>query len=242
MPTCTAHEHRLCIFEPTRRPRYIRGARIETSHGIIMRTGKLGQAHADLLDAICFCAEKQVAMEDGRIKLLVDPARVRRVADITSGDQLKALVTELQAAVIEIKEPAHIACIGHIVDHIDTAMRSDGTPVTKHNPLTGGERVMWRVELGKAFCKLLDTDQIKRWYDPAPIARLNTGIAQAVARHVLTHTTQPPGGWHIDTLIQAVGAASDSVSLRHRRRELLSAAAALAEIGILIDSKRIQRV
>lgn len=238
-PTSTVHEHRLCIFDPTRRPRHTNRAKVETSHGVILRTGKLGQAHADVLDAICYCAEKRGETQDGRIKLLVDPAKVRKAANITGGRQLEALVVELQAAVIEIKEPVDIACIGHIVDHIDTATRSDGTPVTKPNPL-GGERKMWRVELGKAFCKLLESD-VKRWYDPTPLAQLNTGIAQAVARHVLSHSTQPPGGWHLDTLISAVGAGSDGVSIRNRRRELTSEAEALAKIGILLaENGRVQ--
>ena len=68
-------------------------------------------------------------------------------------------------------------------------------------------------------------------------------ISQAVARHVLSHRTQPVGGWHIDTLIAAVTAGTvqaGSTAIRHRRREVLSDAPALLESGILIDGGRLR--
>ncbi len=250
MPTATTSEHRLRIFSPTRRPIAVSALKIETSHGKIKVTGKLGQAHADLLDAICFCSEKKAEMEGGRIKLLVDPAAVRKVASVTSGEQFKKLVGELCAAVIEISEPRHLSCIGHLVDHIDIAQRADGTAVTKRNPLGIAkcsrfkfatyreEREMWRVELGKAFCKLLSSD-IWRGYDPAPIARLRHGISQALARHVLTHQHQPSGGWKLSTLICAVSGDIDGQAKKDRRRELRADVEALAQLGVVIDGERV---
>ncbi len=241
MPTATAAEHRLRIFAPTRRPRAVSAMKIETAHGEIKITGKLGQAHADLLDAICYCAEKKVDMEDGRIKLLVDPAAIRRTAGISSGEQFSKLVDELCAAVIEIRKPSPLACIGHLVDHIDTARRADGSAVTRRNPLTGGERDLWRVELGKAFCKLLGND-IWRGYDPTPIARLRHGISQAIARHVATHMHQPKGGWKLDTLIAAVAGEQGEQAMRDRRREVRAEAAELAALNLLVDGDRVHRV
>ncbi len=240
MPTATAAEHRLRIFSATRRPRAVSAQIVETAHGTIKITGKLGQAHADLLDAICFCAEKKALTQDGRIKLLVDPAKVRRVAGVTSGEQFAKLVDELVAGVIEIKHPVAFACIGHLVDHIDTARRADGAAVTRRNPL-GGERKLWRVELGKALCKLLAND-VWRGYDPAPIARLRHGVSQAMARHLLTHQYQPRGGWKLDTLIAAVGGDLCEQDLRNRRREVRADTGQLLGIGIHVDGDRVQRV
>lgn len=239
-PTATAHEHRLRIFQATRRPKLSTSKTIRTAHGQIKITGKLGQAHADILDAICFCAEKRGETEDGRIKLLVDPAKVRRAANIASGQGFESLIDGLLAAVVEIKEPARLSCIGHLVDHIDTATRSDGSEITRHNPLTGGERPLWRVELGKAFCKLIAADVV-RTYDPAPVARLASGVAQAVARFTLSHQHQPVGGWRLDTLLDAVaGEDLDDVSRRHRRRELRRDGDGLRKIGIILDGDRIK--
>ena len=243
MPTATANEHRLRIFAPTRRPNAVSEKRIKTTHGEIKITGKLGQAHADLLDAICYCAEKKVCMEDGRIKLLVDPAAVRRKANITGGGQFEKMRQELRGATLQILAPAHLVCEGGLIDYIEPARRSDGSPITRHNPLTGEARPLWRVELGKAFCKLLGNDAFQT-YDPAPIAKLQHGISRAIARHVLTHARQPLGGWKLDTLIKAV-AGNDLClqAMRDRRREVRADAADMAaNIGILVERDRVHSV
>jgi hypothetical protein len=241
MPTATAREHRLRLFQATRRPKQQRDAEIKTQWGRIVLTGRLGQGHADVLDAICFHAERRAELEDGRIKLLVDPAKVRRACGV-GGEQLKKMARELREATIEIREPREIACIGGLVDHIDTAVRSDGTPVTKFDPLTGGERELWRVELGKALCKLVKKD-VWVGYDPAGVSSLKHGISQAVARHILTHENQPRGGWHEDTLIRAVcGEEIAGQMLWDKRRELRADAGRLAGLGVLLKDGRVRRM
>jgi hypothetical protein len=214
---------------------------VRTSWGLIRVAGKLGQAHADVLDAMLYCSERRAELEDGRIKILVDPARVRRVAGVGSGEQFRRLLDELMSAVIEIKEPAKLRCLGHLIDHIDKAQKADGTPLTRYNPLDQGERPLWRVELGKALCKLLERD-IWRGYDPAPIARMRHGISQAVTRHVLSHSQDPRGGWTLDGLIRAVVGEINGGALRHRRRELAKDAENLAVLGLRIKDNRLRRV
>jgi hypothetical protein len=239
-PTATAHAIRLRLFQPTRRPGQVKGETVETPWGKVKLWGRLGQQHADVLEAICYEREKKADLEDGRIKLLVDPARVRRRAQITSGTQFQSILKELEQAVIEIVEPARIACSGHLIDHIDFATRSDGTHITRPNPLTGGERNLWRVELGKALCTLVAGD-IWVGYDPAPIAKIDHGIAQAIARHVLSHKTAPRGGWMLDKLITTVAGPLDDQAMRNRRREIREEAARLAEAGIILECDRIRR-
>lgn len=243
LPTSTTHAIRLCLFQATRRPQVLKREAISTPWGKIKISGKLGQQHADVLEAICYERERKTEMEDGRIKLLVDPACVRRRSNQVSGSSFDHVLTELQQAVIEIIEPTNLACSGHLIDHIDKAIRADGTYIVRPNPL-GGQRHLWRVELGKAFCKLVAGD-IWLGYDPAELARLDHGISQAVARHVLSHKNQPVGGWHIDTLIKAVTAGSvraGSTAIRDRRRELHRDAPALLDSGILIESDRLLKV
>lgn len=242
MPTNTVHAVRLCLFQPTRRPIQLIKHQIETAWGRVKITGRLGQQHADVFEAICYERQARGEMEDGRIKLLVDPAAVRRRAGITSGEQFESIITELQAAVIEIIEPTKFACSGRIVDHIDKARRANGSYVTKNNPL-GGERYLWRVELGKAFCKLVAGD-IWVGYDPAPMAAIGCGIAQAVARHVMTHKNEPCGGWTLDSLIKAVqpGSQLTNAQLRDKRRELRSSAVALRDAGIEIHDDRVHNM
>jgi hypothetical protein len=239
-PTTTTHTIRLCLFQATRRPKRLNKHEIATPWGRVRVSGRLGQQHADVFEAICYEREKKAVMEDGRIKLLVDPYRVMKRARVRSWEQFNDIVHELREATIEIMEPVHLACVGGLIDHADKAMKADGTPITRHNPLTGGERYMWRVEIGKAFCKLVAGD-VWVGYDPAAIAALDHGISQAVARHVLSHQTQPVGGWRLDTLIEAVSGPLDSVAMRHRRRELREDAEALRGVGIVIDGERVCR-
>ena len=240
-PTTTTHAVRLCLFQPTRRPKMLRGEVTATPWGVIKRWGRLGQQHADVLEAICYEREARGDLEDGRVKLLVDPAKVRRRSRQTSGQRFAEVLKELEQAVIEIVEPRDIACSGHLIDHIDQAMRSDGTAITRFNPLTGKERAMWRVELGKAFCTLLSRD-VWIGYDPEPIARLQRGISQAIARHVLSHKRAPAGGWTLDGLIRAVSGELSEQQLRDRRREIRAEAEALTTAGLVLVGDRVRRV
>lgn len=118
-PTTTAHTVRLCLFQPTRRPRQMRDETVRKPWGTVKVWGRLGQQHADVLEAICYEREKKADMEDGSNKLLVDPALVRRRAGQTSGEGFAEVLKELEAAVIEIIEPEHLACSEHLIDHID---------------------------------------------------------------------------------------------------------------------------
>ena len=239
LPTATAREHRLRLFQPTRRPRSLRDHEIVTPWGRIILTGRLGQGHADLLDAICYHAERRVDLEDGRIKLLVDPAKVRRTCRL-GGEQLEKLARELRETTIQIKEPKELACIGGLVDHIDIAVKADGTPLTRANPL-GGERELWRVELGKALCRLVHKD-VWIGYRPAALAGLRHGISQAVARHALTHKRQPVGGWSVDGLIRAVAGPLSGQVLWDKRRELRADSNGLSGLGLVIDTDKIRRM
>lgn len=59
-----------------------------------------------------------------------------------------------------------------------------------------------------------------------------------------SHKHDPAGGWHLGTLIRAVGGeAVSSMMLRNYRRRLKDDAAGLIEIGIEIDATdRVKRV
>lgn len=242
-----AHEARLNIFDPTRRPvpdKKIK--KIETSWGKIERLAPFGagQGHADLLDAILFCSEKKVFESNGRrLKLLVDPARVRKVANITSGQQFKDIAFEIQSIVIGIAEPKEYWSIGHLIDNIAPAKKKDGTLLKRENPLKpGDERGLWRVDVGQTLLTLMGED-ILRTYDPRPISRLDFGISQAVARLLLSHDGEEPnGGWTIDGLIQSVAGKLDQASMRNRRREIRIDGEKLLEIGFRVENDRVHKV
>lgn len=241
MPTSTVYQNRLQIYQASRRPIQIDKTFL-TAHGTVRIIGKIGQGHADVLEAIMFSAEKKGEL-DGRIKLLVDPAKIRKICGI-GGEQLKKLIIDLEQVVVEIKKPESLHIeegFGHLIDHVGTATRNDGTVITKFNPLGKCDRKMWRVELGKILCQLIKAD-IWLTYNPAPIASLQSGISQAIARHVLSHRAAPQGGWRINTLITSVaGIELTAKQMRDKRRELRADTAGLAELDIILNGDRVYR-
>ncbi|WP_244945888.1 ABC transporter ATPase [Bisbaumannia pacifica] len=216
---------------------------METDFGRCRVTGRLGQRHADIVESLLYVAERRREISDGGVELLVDPAKLRRTLSDRqySHDRIKKLLRDLRAATVEIVTPeleqSGDSIIGGLIDHIIPSS------MTRRDPLTGGERHLWRVRLGIALVMLMERD-LSLYYSPAPIARLQYGISQAVARHVLTHKNNPVGGWYLDTLIRAVcGIAVSSMKVRNYRRRVKEDAGGLTEIGIEIDAtSRVRRV
>ena len=243
VPTSTALQGRVMIYQPSQRPQERKGQWMDTVFGRCRVTGRLGQRHADIVESMLYVAERRRDVSDGGIELLVDPARLRRTLSDHqySHDHILKLLTDLRAATVEIVTPEleqrGDRIIGGLIDHVSPS------PMTRRDPLSGGERNLWRVRLGVALVMLLERD-LSLYYPPGPIARLQHGISQAVARHVLTHKHNPAGGWHLDKLIRAVcDKDTDGVKLRNLRRRLKDDADRLLEIGIEIDAAyRLKRV
>lgn len=242
-PTSTALQARVLLYQPTQRPRERQGDWIETKHGRCRVIGRLGQRHADVIEAIMYVAEREREVSDGGIELLVDPAKVRRtLSDHNySLSRIQALLRDLRSATVEIITPeledTGERIIGGLIDHVVPSHK------TRHNPLTGGQRNLWRVRLGIALVMLLEHD-LRLYYSPSPIARLRHGVSQAVARHVLTHKHDPNGGWHTDTLLRAVyGQNVTSMELRNGRRRLKDDIEGLRAVGIELceAAKRMRR-
>lgn len=235
LPTSTIHAIRLCLFQATRRPEKIEKI-IETAFGKVRIKGRIGQAHLDVFEAICFSREKKKDV-DGRIHILVDPWIVRKRSRQFSGSTMQNILDDLMQAIIEIIEPDYLACVGHLIDHIDKAKRSDDSIIRRDGKF--GDRALWTVKLGEAFCKLVMRDIWVGW-DPARIASLDNGISQAVARHVLSHKNAPAGGWKIETLIKAVaGDVADATRWKHTER-LKQDAEKMAKIGVILEGGRVK--
>jgi hypothetical protein len=229
LPSTTVSQSRVCLFQPTQRPVYRRGEWIETSWGRCRVTGRLGQRHADVFEAIFFYCEKSRLLADGRIELLVDPSIIRNsLSDRRySGGGLHTLLTELSAAAVEIDTGGDWPAVGHLVDtHHRSATQK------KIDPLTGEDRHLIVVKIGDAAMTLLNHD-VPKWRDPAPLARLGNGISQAVARFLLSHQNTGQH-WKMDTVLSAVGVGFGQ-SRWDRQRELLNSRDSLASVGIFVD-------
>lgn len=239
-PTSTVLQARVALFQPSQRPRPLKDQVIKTKYGECTVKGRLGQRHADLLEAMLFCAEKRREINDGGIELLVDPAQVRKVLSDSrySYEQIEKLIVELRTATITIKvDHFDFPIIGGLIDHVVPSQ------MVRYDPITKGDRNLWRVRLGIALVTLLEND-LSLYYKPAPLARLQHGVSQAVARHVLTHKHAPTGGWHLDTLIKAVyGDDPSSKQMRNARARIKEDKEGLSSLGINIDEKnRIERL
>ena len=243
VPTSTTLQGRVMIYQPSQRPQERKGQWMDTGFGRCRVTGRLGQRHADIVESMLYVAERRRDISDGGIELLVDPARLRRTLSDHqySHDRILKLLTDLRAATVEIVTPElelrGDRIIGGLIDHVIPS------PMTRRDPLSGGERNLWRVRLGVALVMLLERD-LSLYYPPGPIARLQHGISQAVARHVLTHKHDPAGGWHLDTLIRAVcGERISSKEMINGRYRLKRDAADLRKMGIDIDAEnRVSRL
>lgn len=237
-PTSTVMQSRVALFQPSQRPVMREGEWMVTSFGRCRVVGRLGQRHADVLESIMYCAERRRNLPDGGVELLVDPASVRRkISDgHYSHEQIGKLLIELRAAVVTIESPRFdLLVIGGLIDHVVQSTK------TRHDPLTGGQRHLSRVRLGYALVLLLEHD-LKLYYDPGPIARMVHGVSQAVARHLLSHKTEPPGGWFVDTVIRAVlGQGAKGKAMRDARHRLKEDLLSLRALGLVVHGDRVRK-
>lgn len=236
LPTSTVHQARLQLYQPTRRPQLCE--RIVTGPwGKATVRGKIGQVHADIIEAMCRHAEDhRVVPGTGHLQILVDPYKVRVSVGggkAYSSDTLWKMMRELRETSVTLEVPAQkLKVLGGILDRVEEA------GMQRFNPLTKEKRAMWRVTFDPAFAIML-RDDLKLHYDPAPLAKIDSGVVQAIARHVLTHRSSPKGGWLLDTLIELVGAGGESSVMRNRRREVRAGAAQLQALGICLQGDRV---
>lgn len=238
IPTSTAHQARLQLYQPTRRPTWQERI-ITTPWGFAKVRGKLGQVHADIVEAICRHAEDHRTVEaTGHLQMLVDPYRVRVSVGggkAYSNDTLWKMLTELREASITLEVPSKgIKVLGGMLDRVEES------PATRINKLNGKPRQLWRVTFDPAFAAMLRQD-LNLYYDPAPLAKIETGVAQAIARHILTHRDQPEGGWLVDSMINLVGAGGSSETMRNRRRDVQKCVKTLKAVGIELSDGRLSR-
>ncbi|PZP62253.1 MAG: ABC transporter ATPase [Azospira oryzae] len=227
---------RTAIFSPSQRPGKSGWSEwIETPYGKVRKSGRLGQRHQDLLEAMLYHNLARARTKDKRVHLLVDPHDIRMaLGSHYSHEQIQVLIKELTEAVVEVKA-GEFHAMGHLVD---TVVWSD-----KHllaNPIARERgRKLWRVTLG-AVGSALVTDDILLTRDPAPIAALDHGIAQAVARWCLSHKDQPKGGWRIDCVLNAL-CVPHGKPARDARYRLRASAEGLARLGLTIENDRITK-
>lgn len=242
LPTTTVSLSRLQIFQPTRRPIMFIEKEIETSWGRAVVTGKLGQSHADVLEAVLYTAKEHGICDDGRYKVLVDPYQVKIHAALGSTTRMNDLLNDLMMAEIELDFPIskgkNCKSIGSLIEKIQDAETAIGEKLTKLNPLNGNVRSLLKIELGKVLTDIINSD-VPKTRDPIQIAKLDKGICQALIRFIESQLNVPSGGWILNNLIKVVAGEISSQQMRDRKREIISRADVLKTFGITIAADRV---
>jgi len=201
-----------------------------------MIDGRLGQAHADLLECVMFFCEKS-KIKEGRLWIVIDPHKIRRGMgngrSKYSASSINNFELDLLRVVISIETPKH-KISGHIVDKI---VESEVCRNDRRAWADDEKRALQRWIFSEEWTALVQSD-IPRYYDPRPLCRIEYGSVAAIARHVLTHNykNQPNGGWKLAGLLKAAGVNRRADKVRH---ELMCSSDLLKELGIRLDDDRI---
>jgi hypothetical protein len=247
LPTSTAHQHRLGPFQPTRRPSE-QDLNVETKWGSARVEGRLGQAHVDVLETILYFAEGSQQRSNGSLDVLVDPHVLRstvgghcmegghgpRSDKRASAPQLQKLLKELMKALITLKftiQGEQVTIIGHIIDEVRLSSQRTSNRAANFGRGAQATRSLLCVTFSPSWMKLLAED-IPVWHDPRPVIALRHGITQAVARHVLSHSRRPTGGWKLDALIEAIAGPSSPAQMKNYRRLIRADAEGLRAMGL----------
>lgn len=229
-----AHASRIPIFAPTRRPTARKEFKVETPWGAATITGRLGQQHRDWLDAARLVAERQESTADGRLHLLIDPAKLRVALGGMSYRQVDEIRRDLQTALIEMHiKSSDVTISGALLAEVVNSPAA-GVPATRPGAKAEGRRY-WRVSFGLAWSKLIENDLVT-FIPLAQIVGMRYGISQAVARYCLTHKAvcEPLAG-----IAKRLGATRELCKIR---AELLAESAKLADVGVGFDGDRVTKL
>ncbi len=227
---------RIPIFAPTRRPKVVNKWRVETPWGHAVITGKLGQQHRDLIDAVM---TKGVKVDeqwtiDGRLNVKIDPNKLRSAMGGagTNNANIEAWIDDLRVARVDVYDNDKCEKItGGIVS--DYSVSTDPTLLRPRPGARGEGRRYMRLTFSPGWSKLIETERMMR-YPLAQVVKLKSGFAQAVARFCLSHR-------HVDdTILGLTNKVAAGGLLRHRRADLESDKDALNDLGITVDGNRIK--
>ena len=236
----TALQSRIRMFQATQRPIELHGQWVETKFGRCLVEGRLGQRHADLLSAILYNAQMKRDTDDGGMEILIDPAVIRRKMSATqfSFSQFETLLKELMQAIITLETPNFKVAVGHLIDQYSRTKN-----IKVYDPRTKGMRPLMKMRLGEVMTTMYKAD-VHLFYDPEKLVNIKHGISQAVARYILSHASEPNGGWKLDETILQVAGMCNANQLRQHRLRIKQDAIALKHAGILFDgeNQRLHRI
>jgi hypothetical protein len=231
--TATVHENRYSIFQPTDRP-VEKTFVVQAKNGTIKITGKLGQPHKDILEFIKHNHIKYGYTKDGRLAFLIDLYQLRKLLgrkNLYNYETLNRLFEDLLKTTIEFNTES-FKIKGSFL-----ALVTESKVEVKHSKL-GTVRKLTRIEFSKLGTEIIEKD-IKLFYDPAPIIKLQHGVSKALVRYVLSHRNQPNGGWKLNALLETILGNVSSETIRNAKRFLKKDAIQLRKCGVIILNNRV---
>jgi hypothetical protein len=233
-PVATVHENRYSIFQPTDRP-VEKAIVMQVKNGTIKVTGKLGQVHKDILELIKYNCIKYGLTKDGKLAFLIDLYQLRKSLgrkNLYNYETLNRLFEDLLKTTIEFNTET-FKIKGSFL-----ALITESKVELKHSKL-GTVRKLTRIEFSTLGTEIIRKD-IKLFYDPTPIIKLQHGVSKALARYVLSHRTQPNGGWKLDTILHILlGEEAKPQVIKDAKRFLKKDIEQLKKCGIFIENDRV---
>lgn len=223
---------RVPIFAPTRRATERISERVETAWGCAVISGRLGQRHRDVLDAISFTMSHWKETGDGGVMVFVDPAHLRTALgrEKYTYRQILDILRDLRKATIVLRDHATKRVIETspvlVVEYGDEIERSEDRRLQ-------GRIREWIITISSAWVQLYATPH----YYPPAVLRLKRGVSQAVVRLMLSH--KPGATYRIDTALDAVGVPATGQARRDARRRL--DIAPMDECGVVVRDGHVVR-
>jgi hypothetical protein len=229
--------NRLPIFQPTLRAKY-QEKTFESPYGKITVKGRLGQNHKSLLEIILYLRKLyDLDEENMSLRVLYNEYEVKKY--LTTGsttysyEGYKQLVEDMKQAYIELGTMPS----GKLIEGITPSNNYWRKTKGNLSAVKGKELPYMIVEFGNAISYLV-SKELKFTYNPKPIAQLQNGISQAVARYLKTHKNHPSAGYHLKTLIENLTGSIEGQEWYNIKSLLKKDIEGLKELGITIDFKK----
>lgn len=226
------------VFQPTRRPEF-QSREYITKWGSFTVSGRLGQAHQDLLEASIKYAEIHEIV-DNRLGLLIDLSVLRKVLsksnDRANLQQIIDLYEEMRKASVVRNDNMDKSKTfsGIVSEHgyamIEKELSNRANKTTKTS--SDGKIYYYKVELSANWTELMlgvTTDYRGKLQN---ILSLRRGVLQACSRFMLSH--KPGAKYKITDVFEILGIEGRQ---RDRLDELDEGKEALAEMDVIFDGQ-----
>lgn len=241
---------RVPIFAPTRKPTEVVRLRVKTQWGQAVITGRLGQPHRDVIDALLGLigtgGEWREA-EHGGVEMRFDSAALRKklgwarwdyrhILNVLEDLRLARVVMpdqhEVTGIITRVAESARLsppARRRHAGKTAKWAARKPDDPSTKDAEPVPRGGMMWIATISGAWIRLMR--EMTTEY-PRQVFRMRYGVSQAATRLMLSH--QAGARYHIETVLEAVNAPTGHWA--RAKKEIERDAQAMADCGVMLTS------